>query len=319
MSFESEETSDFDFDAGVADIADGLGLGGGSDAEIKDDQEVNNDPNELPQNPEQNPEETAAEQQQQAAVREPPKSWAKEQHELWGQIPDAAKDYIETREKQMLDGLEQYKAGHQYGSAFAQALAPYMDDFRAAGVDEITGIRSLIEHHRAITQGTLEQRQQAFIQIGIASGLIPKEGQSQVDPQVQSLRDELNQLKQMELQRQQQFQSQQQAKISQDVEAFAKAHEHFDAVVDDMLPFLQAGMSLQDAYDRAIWANPAVRAAELQKQVAAENERKRQEVEAARKAASTNIRGQQRPRTAEAPHGSWEDTMHATLQNIKNR
>jgi hypothetical protein len=317
--------SDFDFDAGVADIADGLGLGGGSDAETELDTEVNHDdPSQLPQDQNKTEEEKAAEeqQQQQPAVREPPKSWAKEQHELWGQIPDAAKDYIEQREKQMADGMNGAREAFSFINAYDQAVSPYREDFQAAGVDEITGIRSLMEHHRAITQGTLEQRQQAFIQIGIASGLIPQEGQPQVDPRTQHIEQRLAQIERQTQQREQQIRTQQEAQMLSEIQGFASEHEYFDLVADDMMPYLYPGMPISElkvVYDKAVWANPATRAKEMQKQMTAETERRRQEAEAAKKAASANVRGQQRPRTADVPGGSWDDTMEEALRAIKNR
>src|SRR5689334_813713 len=39
-------------------------------------------------------------------VRSAPKSWAKEQHEHWSRLDPKVQEYIELREKQMLDGLD---------------------------------------------------------------------------------------------------------------------------------------------------------------------------------------------------------------------
>src|SRR5262245_43095360 len=48
------------------------------------------------------------------SIREAPKSWAKEQHEIWSKIDPKGQDYIEKREKDFLDGLEQYKTDAQW-------------------------------------------------------------------------------------------------------------------------------------------------------------------------------------------------------------
>lgn len=318
MSLEDGDNNEsFDLDAGVADIATGLGLGGGEDDRAEQDAGEATAGDGEASSEVQKPDDQANVTEQ--ATKAPPQSWAKEKHELWASLPPEAQDYYEQREKQMLDGLEQYKEAANYARAMDQAIAPYRQDFQAAGVDEITGIRSLIEHHRAITQGSLEQRQQAFIQIGIASGLIPKEGQAQPDPQVQALRQEMEQLKHAEVQRQQQYQQQVQSKVTQDVEAFAAEHEHFDDVAEEIVAFIKTGMDLQAAYDKAVWANPATRAKEIAKQVQADTERKRKEAEAAKKASSANVRASSRTRVSGDPIGSWDDTMNETLTAIKNR
>lgn len=309
--------SDFDFDAGVADIATGLGLGGGEDDQFEQDAGETAESDGEPGSEVPKPDDQANVTEQ--AAKAPPQSWAKEHHETWAKLPPEAQEYIELREKQIADGMNGYKEISEYARAVDQAIAPYRQEFQQAGVDEVTAIRSLMEHHRAITQGTLEQRQQAFIQIGIASGLIPQEGQSQPDPQVQVIRQELQQLKQAEALRQQQYQHQVQSKLTQDVEAFAAEHEHFDDVADEIVAFLQAGMDLQAAYEKAVWANPSTRAKEIAKQVQADTERKRKEAEAAKKASSANVRASSRQRVSDGPTGDWGDTMAETLAAIKNR
>ena len=323
-NFDDGAESDFDIDGGVADIAVGLGFDGekdDSDNDIDIDDDINAEGDDDGEG--EGKTKVASEPEPETTLKQPPQSWSKEQHETWSKLPPEAQNYIELREKQMLDGIEEYKNGHHYAQTIVQELSPYMEDFRAAGVDEINGIKSLMQHHRAITQGSLEQRQEAFLQIGIASGLIPQEGQPQIDPQVMAIRQELNQLKQMEQQRQQGFISQQKAQLNQEIQAFADApgHEYFDDVADDMVIQLKAGVDLQTAYDRAIWANPGVREKIMQKQMDDKlnetKERKRQEAIAAKKAASTNIRGS--TRVTGEKLGSWDDTMRETYRAIKNR
>src|SRR6266852_4180427 len=58
-------------------------------------------------------------------VRPVPKSWAKEQHEHWEKIDPKAQEYIELREKQMLDGIEQYKGYAGFGKQLREVFTPY--------------------------------------------------------------------------------------------------------------------------------------------------------------------------------------------------
>lgn len=88
-----------------------------------------------------------------------------------------------------------------------------------------------------------------------------------------------------------------------EVEAFASEHEFFDDVADDIVPFINAGATLQEAYEKAIWANPVTREKEIarlekDKQEKLEKE-KQEKLEKARKARSTNVKSD----TAKAPTG----------------
>lgn len=331
MSEENEST--FDIDSGVADIADGLGFDRVENDDVIDDEiEAGEGDEEQVEDDKANKAEAKKEgetEQTEPTAKPPPQSWAKEKHEAWAKIPDDAKEYIELREKQMLDGIEQYKQGHQYANAFAQALEPFRQDIASTGVDEITAVKALLTHHRALTNGTIEQRQKALLEIGYASGIIPKEGQTAADLERQQLQMQLYQRDMLEQQRQQQYIAQQQQQIAQNVTAFAAdpAHEYFDEVADDIVALLQAGYDLNAAYEKAVWANPVTRTKEMAKTQQAQQqaealkaEKAKAEALKARQAASTNVRpANGRGRAPAQPSGSWEDTMQETLQRIKAR
>ncbi len=134
---EETETPGFDMEAAVASVADGLGLG------QKDEDEL----------PEGKPEtETAAAPAGDtttvptkegeppagavAAPRPAPKSWAKEYHEDWSKLTPKQQEYIEKREKDMLDGTEQWRSEASVAKQYKEILAPYKPMFAAAGIDE---------------------------------------------------------------------------------------------------------------------------------------------------------------------------------------
>ena len=121
------------------------------------------------------------------------------------------------------------------------------------------------------------------------------------------------------------------AKVESDVAAFADAkdehnnpkHPYFNDVADDIIPFLNAGASLQDAYDKAVWANPVTRAKEQARlKTEAEKslrERSKTEAHAAAKASSANVRNRDTRKAPTEPVGKMEDTMKETLADIKAR
>ena len=114
-----------------------LGLGMPDDEQFEDDVEV-----EVSET-EEVPRETVGAgaptvpQKQESNLDEAPKSWAKDKHEIWKTMSPEAKEVYRTREKQMLDGLEQYKEHNDSGRRFKEVMSPYKDYLRQQNVEII--------------------------------------------------------------------------------------------------------------------------------------------------------------------------------------
>lgn len=278
-----------------------------------------------------------------------PKTWPKEMHEHWGKTPKEVQDYWDVREKQMLDGLEQYKGDAGYGRQMRDAVAPYMALIQAQGIDAPRAVQTLLNAHYKLSVSSPSQKAEYMNylakQYGVDLGQqVTQDGtQQQVDPRLIALQDELHQLKQVIHSGSEQQLNAERTRISQEVDSFASItkvdangnavkvphpdHPYFDEVADDIIVMLKAGFQLQDAYDRAVWANPGTRAKEtarIQTEAKAESDKKaREQAEAAKKAASTNIRNRDTRRTpTEQPKGTMRDldgAMKEAMREIKAR
>lgn len=264
-----------------------------------------------------------------------PKTWPKEMHDHWSKTPKEVQDYWEVREKQMLDGLEQYKGDAVYGKAMRDAVTPYMALIQAQGIDAPRAVQTLLNAHYKLSVSPPSQKAQYLDyiakQYGIDQSLRQQSqgGQQTADPRLAQLQDELHQLKQVIHSGSEQQLNAERTRISQEVNTFASdpAHPYFDEVADDIIVMLKAGLPLQDAYDRAVWANPGTRAKEtarIQTEAKAEADKKaREQAEAAKKAASTNIRNRDTRRTpTEQPKGTMRDldgAMKEAMREIKAR
>jgi len=258
-------------------------------------------------------------------VRPPPKSWAKEKHELWSKLPPDAQEYYEVREKQFLDGLDQYKGEATFAKQFKEILTPYTPMLKAAGVTETEAVQYLLNAQYRLSTGTPEQRKAVYEEIGAELGLFQPPQQSQMDPTQKALQERLDRVESSLTQRQQAELREAQAKASRQVETFASdpKHAHFDAVASDMVPYINAGFSMEDAYERAVWANPATRSLEQARlQTEAETkakEKAKAEGEAARKATSNNVRGIESRSAPTEPKGKLFEDMGDILKEIKSR
>src|SRR5882672_5127327 len=74
-----------------------------------------------------------------------PKSWKQDLSPHWDKMPRELQDYVtNTREKDYLNGLEQYKAGHTAYSQIHEVMAPYMPRLTALGMQPAEAIRTLM-------------------------------------------------------------------------------------------------------------------------------------------------------------------------------
>ena len=259
-----------------------------------------------------------------------PKSWPKEMHDHWAKTPPEVQQYWQTREKQMLDGLDQYKGAAQYGKTIQDAIAPFQQDIQAQGVDAPRAISFLLEANRRLTTGSVESRRQAYEELGRNLGLPSQaqpgaEPQAPLDPRIQTLEQRIASIQEAQTRQQQAALDAAKAKSQAEVDAFAADPKHafFDEVHEDIVKFIQAGASLQEAYDRAIWANPVTREKQMQERLSTEaekaKERARLDALPKKKAQSVNVRSRDTSRTPTEPVGSIEDTMRETLTKIKAR
>lgn len=264
-----------------------------------------------------------------APPRPAPSSWAKEQHEAWSKLDPRTQEYISLREKQMLDGLGQYKNDASFGKSLKEIITPYKPMLQAQGVDEAKAVQVLLNAHYKLTTASPAEKANylAFLaksyEIDLAN--LAEHVPAKQDPALTSLQNQVNTLTSRLTEREEIALQAAASQVEKEVTAFASdpSHPYFDEVADDIVAMIQAGANLQDAYDKAIWANHVTREKEIAR-LNKENEAKlknksKTEADAARKAASSNVRSRDTNRTPTEPLGTMEDTMKSKLAEIKAR
>ncbi len=255
----------------------------------------------------------------------PPQSWAKEKHEVWAKMPPEAKDYYRQREKQMLDGLEQYKQFAGYGRNLSEAFRPYQQILKSQGVDEVKAVQYLLNAHTKLSDQDQGKRTQYFKELaGLYNIDLGQQmaGEAANSPQMPDISPLLNKVNGIESQLQQWKQREYQAvqsKVAGEVEQFASdpKNVYFEELSEDIVKFINMGFELKDAYDKAVWANPLTRQKELARvqteQAQQLTEKRKQEAEKTRKAISGNVRSRDTGKAPTEPLGSMEDTMREVL------
>jgi hypothetical protein len=321
----------------VGDIASDLGLGEGEET-VEETETTETVEAESTESTEGETAEVAAEETVAATaapvVRSAPKAWAKEKHEIWSKLDPAAQEYIELREKQVLDGLGQYSERAKRADVWEGAVKPYLPLIEAQGAKPHEAVTYLFEAHRQLSSGTPEQRAAYLAKVAESYGIdIAKAGTAaQEPPAVKELRERTERLERERHQEVQQRNTETQQRVANEVVAFADAkdekgqpkHPYFDECAEDIVALIHAGHTLDKAYEKAVYANPVTRAKELERLRQADAEalraKAKQEAEKSRNASRTNVNSRDTRRAPTAPTANkWEDTLDATMQEIKTR
>ena len=312
---------DFNIDNAAADIAADLGFGSNEPTETPVDDPVDHTPDL----------QTEAPVVEAPVTRAPPKSWAKDYHEHWGKLDPAIQEYVEKREKQMLDGLDQYKTHNEFGAKLRPVFEPYRDFLQQNNLDEVKATQYLLAAQHRLATGDMETRRSMLQQLAQSYGIdlagAPQSQQqgSQYDPQITPLLQKVNNLESV-LQRTAEYQQKQTLeKVSGEVNAFASdpANEYFDECAEDITQLIRLGMDLPQAYQKAVWANPVTREKLIEKEATlrleAAKAKAKEEAERAQKASRGNVRSRESSKAPTEPLGSWQDGLKTTLDEIKSR
>lgn len=335
-----DDTNDFDFASAEADISGSLfdtpsSSSGSEDDSEKDpviDAAVDSAVAEQPASGEAPPTETVEPEVKPEAALAPPKTWRAEALAKWETLPPEVQREVLKREEDIFKGLESYKADAQVGRSLNQVLSPYMPMLQQAGVNPLQQIESLMQAHHGLATGTPEQKQRFFSELARAynvplSGELVGEEPPFVDPQVAALQKEIAALKSKTSAREQQEAATLRATLQKEIDAFAAdpKNVYFDEVATDIAALLKSGTAstLAEAYEKAIWLNPATRAKEQARLTAEAEAKAKAEAEAkaaaAKKATAANVRSSPKSASAAAPLGSIDDTLSAALNSIRSR
>ena len=267
-----------------------------------------------------------------ATTLEPPKTWRKEAAATWATLPPEAKAEILKREEDIFKGIEAYKADAGFGKSIKTIMDPYLPIMRQYNIDPAVQVQNLMNAHYTLAMGSAEQKVALFQQLARdykidLAGMQFGDEAPYIDPAVKNLQNELQAVKSQLSSAEQARLTETKQALEKQIDAFAQdpANVHFNEVANDMAVLLEKGIckTLPEAYERAIWMNPAVRAKELTRQQAEASKKAADEAAAraaaARKATGANVRTSAKSGSAAAPLGSMDDTLKETLAAIKAR
>ena len=224
--------------------------------------------------------ETKAAPEQSAPASDAPSHWAEDEKAHWATLAPEAQRAVLRRERDIENAARERDETARRYQPIDEVIAPHRDKWAVAGVQPQEAIRQLLAAQDALTtnfDGALPALIRAFGRdpVAMAYALLGANSQAALDgqqghnlPARDPRLDELyNWKQQQERATAQQLEQQHLAaikEVSDQIETFSRdpAYPHFETVRHDMGAMFQVNpnMTLKDAYERAVWANPTTRA-----------------------------------------------------------
>ena len=265
-----------------------------------------------------------------------PRTWRPEAAAEFAKLPPVVQQEIIKREEDIFKGIESYKADAAFGKSLKSVLDPYLPTLQQYGISPDAQVADMMDAHYTLAFGSTEQKaalvQRIFKDYKLDPKMLGVTSQQDtspvwVDPQVEALQKELQEVKSVLTQQQSQQMEAKRAEISAHVQRFAMdpKNVYFEELADDIAHLLRTGAerSVETAYEAAIWRNPAVRAKEVARQQAEKDKAAKAEAakkaEEARKMTQVNVRSSAKRESATTPLGSIDDTLTETLAKINAR
>lgn len=285
------------------------------------------------------------EQVQETEQTRAPASWTNAAKAEFAKASPVIQQEVLKREQQMHNGIAQYKEAATFGSQIYKAIQPYENTLKTLGLSADTAVQYLFGFDHKLRNGSPQEKLHTFSQMAQAYGIDLRNGlpqQQQVDPNFQYLQSQLQntqqQLKHVLTAQQQREQAEQQREhdaLNNHLATFAKDKPHYEALRYSMGTLIQdahsrgENLSLDQAYEAAMWASPQYRQELLSKQLEAqksdaekarsENVKKAQAAAKSAKAASSTNVARRGTLPAQTAVGNTKELMTDILAQIRSR
>ena len=269
-----------------------------------------------------------AEQQPQGQPVKAPDSWTAEAKAQFGALPAVIQKEILRREQAMHQEFTRQDEERNFGKKLKEIVTPYMPTITAEGSTPEQAVAALLNMAHIMRFGSPQQKQQLLFQTAqlynVPLQALP--AAAPANPEVETLKQRLDRIEQERQAQELQRRQQEDFSLRTEIEAFASesGHEHFETVKPVMASLLQSGQAqtLQEAYDKAIWASPDIRSTLLAQEEAKRLANQRSKTDAARRA-SVSVTGAPGPiqgiNGASDPNRTLRDELRANLRAAQGR
>jgi hypothetical protein len=238
----------------------------------------------------------------------PPSSWKADYHEQWRGLPRDVQEQVLRREEQSHREAMRLKELAEKRAWADEIEREYDADLRAAGATAGQAFRHFMGLHKQLQAPDPLQRKRVIYDIARSVG-VELDGTAP-PPMTAAEHAAFSTQAQLQSWMRQQAEAQEMQRAAAEIEAFRADKPHFDAVREEMAALIKAGLadSLTDAYDRAVFGNPNLRAQAMATPPRAPA------VTAQKRAAAVSPKSSSSTATTVISNGDQRDTIRAALR-----
>lgn len=272
-------------------------------------------------------EEQEAEEAPEPEIEPAPQALSSKLKEKWKDLDPEVRQEIIKRENDTHQMFTRHDGELNLGRKMKEVISPYMAVIQSEGGTPETAVRDLLNTAYVLRTGSPDQKAQLLMQVAqqygvdLQQAMQPQQAQDPVQ-EIQRMRQEMDALRQsanpdtikQQLQEQMEYDT-----IQSQVNAFAgdPANKYFEQVKPVMASLLSSGAAqdIQEAYDRACYADPTIRSTLMSEQTKALEAKRKAEI-SRKKQASASVTGSPdmtSPNT-KAPIKSIEDELMEGLR-----
>lgn len=280
----------------------------------------------------QKPEEGEEESEVDPALVNPPSGWRPAAKAKWNDIDPDIKAEIKKREQDSLNGVQAMKSKVEQSDKLMEVMKPYEALIRSQGGTPETVVAQMLNSAYILNEGSVANKVHMTVELAQHHGYFNELRGALLGNQLQQAPQGLTpeQVNQMVEQRLQQEREQQTStSLEAQVAEFESAanedgtlkYPYFSNVRGLMASIFESSdgnITLEDAYKRAIWADPDIQPLLLKQQGL--QDQTTAHADRARRANETNISRRASHEVKQPkPTGSIDDTLEETLRMIEER
>lgn len=287
------------------------------------------------QQPKPEPTKQAATEKPATPAIKAPNSWSAEMKAKFDTLPPEVRDYVAKRESESHDAISRLGQFASQTKPIIDTLERHRHVFEHNGLSYEQGVERLLAVQNLLDRDPVTAIQQIAkaYRVDLAKIGAQDDGMNlPPDPEMQGLRDHIahleSQLQQVTGHLQGQARHAQQTQHNSMlglIDAFARNNPDFEAVGPEVMANLQVLKSLkpdaspqellQEAYDRAIWANPETRSRSQERFMKDAEAKRAKAAEQAKQAGLINVTSQRVP----TEHASEDDELRASYRRANAR
>jgi predicted CopG family antitoxin len=287
--------------------------------------DLKEDPTDIEETPTEAPEgEEVVIDEVKEEVEPAPQGLSAKMKEKWKDLDPEVRQELARREEDFHKKLTASDSEYHFGKKMKDVVSPYMAIIQSEGGTPESAVKDLLNTAYVLRTGRPEQKAQLLMQVAQQYGVDLSQAmqpQEQVHPALAEMQRELAMLRQQanpETIKQQLQEQMESDSITSQVNAFAgdPANKYFEQVKPIMASLLSSGAAqdIQEAYDRACYADPTIRSTLLAEQNKANDAKRKADVQR-KKQASASVVGSPDGTSpnAKAPNKSLEDELREAM------